>query len=105
LFERFDLLLTPTLPVLPFDADRIAPPEFEDSESAVPWARWTPFTYPFNLSGNPAANVPCGWSPSGLPIGLQVVGPRFADGDVLQFCAAFEGIAPWEHRLPPLLLA
>ncbi|APA87773.1 amidase [Paraburkholderia sprentiae WSM5005] len=105
LFERFDLLLTPTLPILPFDADRIAPSDLDGvDDTAVPWARWTPFTYPFNLSGNPAASVPCGWSPSGLPIGLQVIGPRFADGDVLQFCAAFEAIAPWEHRLPPLLV-
>ncbi|WP_459624232.1 amidase [Burkholderia sp. 3C] len=103
LFDRYDLLITPTLPILPFEAERIAPADFDTRGSAVPWARWTPFTYPFNLSGHPAANVPCGWSEAGLPIGMQVVGPRHADGAVLQFCAAFEAIAPWDHRLPPML--
>jgi aspartyl-tRNA(Asn)/glutamyl-tRNA(Gln) amidotransferase subunit A len=69
----------------------------------VPWARWTPFTYPFNITGNPAASLPCGFSPSGLPIGLQVIGRRFADAQVLQFCAAVEAIAPWDQHLPPML--
>lgn len=106
LFEEYDLLITPTVPILPFDADRTAPPSYPDADNGlVPWARWTPFTYPFNLSGNPAANLPCGWSESGLPIGLQVVGPRFADADVLQFCAAFETISPWAQRLPAMLSA
>ena len=104
LFEQYDLLITPTVPILPFDADSTAPPHYPAVDSSpVPWARWTPFTYPFNLSGNPAANLPCGWSKSGLPIGLQVVGPRFADADVLQFCAAFEAISPWGQRLPAML--
>lgn len=103
LFQDYDVLLMPTLPVLPFAADAVAPPGCAGQDGAVPWARWTPFTYPFNLSGNPAANIPCGWSPNGLPIGLQVVGPRFADGPVLQFCAAIEAIAPWDQRIPPML--
>jgi aspartyl-tRNA(Asn)/glutamyl-tRNA(Gln) amidotransferase subunit A len=47
--------------------------------------------------------MPCGFSPSGLPIGLQVVGPRFADAQVLQFCAAFEALMPWDQHLPPML--
>lgn len=104
LFERYDLLLLPTLPILPFPAQLTGPEEgFDAFGSAVPWARWTPFTYPFNLSGNPAASLPCGWSEDDLPIGLQVVGPRHADGEVLQFCAAVEAVLPWAHRLPPLL--
>ncbi|MFP3244582.1 MAG: amidase family protein [Paraburkholderia sp.] len=103
LFDTYDFLLTPTLPILPFDADLIAPPELDTHDSALPWACWTPFTYPFNLSGNPAASLPCGWSDTGLPVGLQVVGPRFADADVLQFCSAIEAIMPWAHRLPPML--
>lgn len=104
LFERYDLLLLPTLPILPFPAQLTGPEEgFDAPGSAVPWARWTPFTYPFNLSGNPAASLPCGWSEDALPIGLQVVGPRHADGEVLQFCAAVEEVLPWAHRLPPLL--
>jgi aspartyl-tRNA(Asn)/glutamyl-tRNA(Gln) amidotransferase subunit A len=106
LFENYDLLVTPTLPILPFDADLTSPSAFDDTrDSLVPWARWTPFTYPFNLSGNPAATVPCGWTGRGLPIGMQVIGARFADADVLQFCAAFEAIAPWDDRMPPMLAA
>ncbi|RLM16679.1 amidase [Gibbsiella quercinecans] len=101
LFNDVDLLITPTLPVLPFNAESTGPEAFDGGDSAVPWAQWTPFTWPFNLSGNPAANVPCGFSRQGLPIGLQVVGPRFADGEVLQFCAALEAMMPWEQHLPP----
>lgn len=103
LFEHYDLLLMPTLPILPFAADNTAPQGFPGQEGAVPWARWTPFTYPFNITGHPAASLPCGFSPGGLPIGLQVVGPRFADADVLQFCAAYEALAPWDQHLPPLI--
>lgn len=103
LFEEYDLLVMPTLPILPFSAEGVAPEGYEGQDGAVPWARWTPFTYPFNITGNPAASMPCGFSPNGLPIGLQVVGPRFADAEVLQFCAAFEALAPWDQHLPPLL--
>jgi len=102
-FDDYDLLVMPTLPILPFAADDVAPKGYVGQDGAVPWARWTPFTYPFNIAGNPAASLPCGWSPNGLPVGLQVVGPRFADAQVLQFCAAFEAIAPWDHHLPPML--
>lgn len=105
LFSEYDLLLMPTLPILPFSADAVAPEGYAGQDGAVPWARWTPFTYPFNITGNPAASMPCGFSPDGLPIGLQVVGPRFADADVLQFCAAFEALAPWDQHLPPMLTA
>ena len=103
LFADYDVLLLPTLPTLPFAADQVAPDGWPGADGAVPWARWTPFTYPFNITGNPAASLPCGFSPNGLPIGLQVVGPRFADAQVLQFCAAVEAIAPWDQYLPPLL--
>lgn len=104
LFESYDLLLLPTLPILPFPAHLTGPEEgHEAAGSGTPWARWTPFTYPFNLSGNPAASLPCAWSADELPIGLQVVGPRHADAAVLQFCAAVEALLPWAHRVPPLL--
>ncbi len=103
LFDDVDLLITPTLPILPFAADRHTPVDQPEGESGVEWARWTPFTWPFNLSGNPAATLPCGFTPEGLPVGLQVVGRRYAEGDVLQFCAALEALMPWDQHLPPVI--
>lgn len=98
-FETFDLLVMPMVPIEPFAAEADGPPDM-DLERPVPWARWTPFSYPFNITGQPAASVPCGWSPSGLPVGLQVVGRRFADDQVLQFCAAWEKHFDWRSRAP-----
>jgi aspartyl-tRNA(Asn)/glutamyl-tRNA(Gln) amidotransferase subunit A len=63
---------------------------------------WTPFSYLFNMTGNPAASVPCGFTDEGLPVGLQIVGRRFADLTVLQAAAAFEEAHPWADRKPPL---
>lgn len=92
-FTEFDLLLLPTVPVLPFAADADGPAAGWDAAcSPVAWARWTPFTYPFNLTGQPAASMPCGRTSAGLPVGLQVVGARHADADVLQFCCAAERV-------------
>ena len=102
LFERYDLLVLPTLPVLPFSADATAPDGYDAADSCVPWAAWTPFTYPFNVTGNPAASIPCGVSREGLPISLQVVGPRFEEGRVFNLCAHLEAINPWEQRIPTL---
>lgn len=61
-----------------------------------------PFTYPFNMSGHPAASIPCGWSSEGLPIGMQIVGRRFDEATVLQVSKAFEGIAPWQEKIPKI---
>ena len=98
-FEAFDLLVTPMVPVLPFAAEADGPPDM-DERPPVPWARWTPFSYPFNLTGQPAASVPCGWTDGGLPVALQVVGRRFADLRVLQLCAAWERAFDWQARRP-----
>jgi aspartyl-tRNA(Asn)/glutamyl-tRNA(Gln) amidotransferase subunit A len=100
LFERYDLLLTPTIACPPFDVnvdnpDRIA-------GKPVPPYGWIPFTYPFNLTGQPAASVPCGFTKAGLPIGLQVVGRRFDDATVLRASAAFERARPWAAHRPPV---
>ncbi|HKR49401.1 MAG TPA: amidase [Pseudonocardiaceae bacterium] len=97
--ERYDLLLTPTVPITPFVSGEEVPIGWHSPR----WTSWTPFTYPFNMTQQPAASVPCGWSSTGLPIGLQVVGPRHADDRVLAACAAYERAAPWIHRRPPLL--
>ena len=99
-FERYDILLLPTVPILPFDADLEKPPELDPTSEILPWTVWTPFTYPFNLSGNPAASIPSGLSPSGLPVGLQVVGRRHADSTVLCFCRLLEERAGF--HLPPI---
>jgi aspartyl-tRNA(Asn)/glutamyl-tRNA(Gln) amidotransferase subunit A len=96
--QTHDVLVTPTLPVPAFGAGREAP---EDSPSPR-WTSWTPFTYPFNLTQQPAASVPCGLTDDGLPVGLQVVGPRHADALVLRVCKAYQDARPWADRLPPL---
>jgi Asp-tRNA(Asn)/Glu-tRNA(Gln) amidotransferase A subunit family amidase len=63
---------------------------------------WLPFTFPFNLTGNPAASVPCGFTADNLPVGLQIVGRRFADATVLRASAAFEQAYPWADKEPPV---
>jgi aspartyl-tRNA(Asn)/glutamyl-tRNA(Gln) amidotransferase subunit A len=98
--ERFDLLLTPTVAVAPFSAGQSPPREIEGE--AVSVLGWMPFTYPFNLTGQPAASVPVGFTTSGLPVGLQIVGRRHADGAVLAAARAFEAACPWVARCPPL---
>ncbi|HEX2301451.1 MAG TPA: amidase family protein, partial [Pseudonocardiaceae bacterium] len=97
--ERYDLLLTPTVPITAFIAGEEVPIGWHSPR----WTSWTPFTYPFNMTQQPAASVPCGWGTNGLPIGLQVVGPRHADARVLAACAAYERVAPWAHLRPSLL--
>jgi aspartyl-tRNA(Asn)/glutamyl-tRNA(Gln) amidotransferase subunit A len=100
LFARYDLLITPTLaaPPLPVGVDA-----YEEIEGRkVGPVGWFPFTYPLNMTGYPAATVPCGWTDTGLPVGLQIVGPRLADALVLRAAAAFEVVAPWAAKRPPL---
>ncbi|MDP9426313.1 MAG: amidase family protein [Actinomycetota bacterium] len=99
-FENHDLLLTPTLPVPAFDADRNLPSELPD-RSIVDWVY---YTYPFNLTGNPAASVPCGFTGNGLPFGLQIVAGGHRETDVLRAAAAFEAARPWAHLKLSLLV-
>jgi aspartyl-tRNA(Asn)/glutamyl-tRNA(Gln) amidotransferase subunit A len=94
--ESYDLLLTPTMPIVAFEAGLESPPEL----SGKRWTSWAGFSYPFNMTQQPAASVPCGFSESGLPIGLQVVGPRHSDDRVLRACRAFELASPWVGRRP-----
>jgi aspartyl-tRNA(Asn)/glutamyl-tRNA(Gln) amidotransferase subunit A len=94
--QTYDLLVLPTEPIVAF----VAGAEVPDGSAQPRWTSWTPFTYPFNMSHQPAATVPCGFSAAGLPIGVQVVGPRHADGLVLAACAAIEAALPWRDRWP-----
>lgn len=91
-FERFDLLLTPTTPYDPPPAGGPFPKELEGR--ALPEASVASFTIPFNLSWHPAATVRAGFSKAGLPVGLQIVGPRHRDDVVLQAALAFERTQP-----------
>lgn len=97
--ERYDLLLTPTMSLPAFEAGIDVPPGWNSHA----WTSWAQFSYPFNMTQQPAASVPCGMTAAGLPIGLQVVGPRHADAKVLAACAAYERAQPWAARRAPLL--
>jgi aspartyl-tRNA(Asn)/glutamyl-tRNA(Gln) amidotransferase subunit A len=97
LFERHDLLLTPTTSVAAFEVGRLNPVGWP--QHAWDWFPWASFSYPFNFTGQPAATVPAGFTPGGLPVGLQIVGRRLAEVTVLQAAAAFERVRPWaDHR-------
>ena len=98
-FHRtYDLLLTPALAVAAFDAGTISPRATDDPK----WITWSPFTYPFNMTKQPAASVPCGFTADGLPVGLQIVGPMFADHLVLRAAHAYQRAFPLTDRRPPV---
>lgn len=84
--ERYDLLITPTLPIPAFAKGREVPEGWPHER----WPTWTPFTYPFNMTGQPAASVPCGFTAGGLPVGLHIVGARHADALVLRAAYAYQ---------------
>ena len=98
---NYDLLLTPTLAVPPFPIGPQGPAMIE-GRAAQPF-EWLPFTFPMNMTGQPAASIPAGFTRAGLPIGLQVVGRHLDDRRVLAACAAFERARPWAARWPSLL--
>ncbi|HEV2676984.1 MAG TPA: amidase [Aliidongia sp.] len=89
LFEQYDLLVTPTLPITAFAAGMNAP----DSGPYAGWTGWTPFSYPFNLTRHPAASLPVGFA-RGMPVGLQLVGPAYREDKVLQASRALEAVLP-----------
>ncbi len=89
---RYDLLLTPQMPIGAIEAGRVSP---ADGRFGDHWVAWSPYTYPFNLTQQPAASVPCGLTSDGLPIGLQIVGPARCDHLVLRAARAFESARPF----------
>jgi len=88
--QRFDLLLTPAVAVPAFEARATGAAPFDDAA----FLHWTPFSYPFNLTQQPACSIPCGLTIDGLPIGLQIVGPMFGDALVLRAARAYEQLRP-----------
>jgi aspartyl-tRNA(Asn)/glutamyl-tRNA(Gln) amidotransferase subunit A len=100
-FERHDVLVTPTTATAAFPIGQTFPAEI-DGRRLTNQLEWFPFTYPFAITGQPAVSVPAGFTADGLPVGLQIVGRRFADATVLRVAAAFEAARPWAHRRPSL---
>ncbi len=92
---RFDLLITPQLATTAFAVNHEVPP----GNGMKRWWEWSPFTYPFNLTQQPAATVPCGFASNGLPVAMQIVGAKFADMKVLRAARAFECERPFRTPL------
>jgi aspartyl-tRNA(Asn)/glutamyl-tRNA(Gln) amidotransferase subunit A len=99
-FQDWDFLITPSVSVAAFSAENLQPAHWPQHE--WDWLSWAEFSHPFNMSWNPAASLPCGFTAEGLPVGLQIVGRRFDDLGVLQASAAFERALPWADKRPML---
>jgi aspartyl-tRNA(Asn)/glutamyl-tRNA(Gln) amidotransferase subunit A len=99
-FERYDLLLTPQMPLGAWSVEH-GPSTIEGRPTPSMFDRLN-FTFPFNQTGQPAASAPCGFTSAGLPVALQIVGRWHADRLVLQAAAACEQAAPWAQRRPPV---
>ena len=99
-FERYDLLLTPQMPLGAWSVE-CGPSTIDGKPTPSMFDRLN-FTFPFNQTGQPAASVPCGFTSEGLPVALQIVGRWHADRLVLQAAAACEQAAPWAQGRPPV---
>lgn len=97
--ETYDLLLTPTMPIPAFEAGQEVPTGWPHRR----WTSWSPFSYPFNLTQQPAASVPCGFTEAGLPVGLHIVGRKYEDPLVLAAAHAYQQACP-EHLQWPALV-
>ena len=93
-FDSFDLLLSPATPTAAFDVGLDTPPSLLDRNIVS----WVYYTYPFNLTGQPAASIPAGFTREGLPVGLQMVGRINSEVDIFRAAAAFEAARPWADR-------
>ena len=93
--------MTPTVAVTAFEAGTLGVDEI-DGRAVDPHLGWSPFSWPINLAGLPAATIPCGFDRDGLPIGLQIVAPWLEEGRIFRVAAAFEAARPWLDRWPTL---
>jgi amidase len=98
--ERYELIVTPTTAVPPFPVETAYPTEI-DGKPMRSYIEWVLLTYAFTMVGVPAISVPCGFTRSGLPVGLQIAGRWRDEAGVLRAAAALERTAPWRHRRPP----
>jgi aspartyl-tRNA(Asn)/glutamyl-tRNA(Gln) amidotransferase subunit A len=100
LFERYDVLLSPTMPVGAFPVGE--PPAEIAGRQVHRFSGFVPFTYPINMIGHPAASIPCGFTSSGLPVGLHIIGRWGDEATVIAVSAAFERARPWSQHRPPV---
>jgi amidase len=97
-----DLLLLPTVAVPPFPVEQPYPTEI-NGKPLDNYTQWFFLTYGITVTGLPVISVPCGFTRSGLPVGLQIVGRRRQEAAVLRAAAAFEAAAPWAAAIPPVV--
>lgn len=95
-FDTIDIIAMPTLNAPPKTVDA------EGSVESVAYAAWAGALYPFNLTGHPAISIPCGFTESGLPVGLQLVAPWYGEARLLHIAAAIQHIKPWTGRRPAI---
>jgi aspartyl-tRNA(Asn)/glutamyl-tRNA(Gln) amidotransferase subunit A len=102
IFEEYDFLLTPStaVPAWELKLGGLGPSKI--AGKGVGPTGPVPFTQPFNFTGQPAASIPCGFTKTKLPVGLQIVGQRYDDLGVLKASSAFEKTNPWQDKKPPL---
>jgi Asp-tRNA(Asn)/Glu-tRNA(Gln) amidotransferase A subunit family amidase len=94
--EPYDVLVTPTLPVADLGAGVDVPPGLADRNIVS----WSYYTYPLNLTGNPAGSVPCGFTRAGMPVGLQIAAKTLREVDLFRVAGALEAILPWADKIP-----
>lgn len=101
-FADYDLVVTPTLSrtALAIEHDFFAPIMIDGETADTVRKSWYPYTLPFNLSGNPAVTLPCGFGADGLPIGVQLIAPHMGDAQLLRAAALYEMARPWDDRRP-----
>jgi aspartyl-tRNA(Asn)/glutamyl-tRNA(Gln) amidotransferase subunit A len=97
LHQQYDVLVTPQLATTAFAVNHEVPP----GNGMKRWWEWSPFTYPFNLTQQPAATVPCGFAPNGLPVAMQIVSAKFAERKVLRAARAYEQVNPFVMPAQP----